>query len=219
MDISSFMRLLTLLSPIVLLTGVIIGTINIKKNPRIGYLIFGYFVAGLLIEIASRYWGQVSDAKNNLIFLSVAGIVDFLFFSILYILFFFSRKRIWLLFLSLPILLLLFYMMYHKVVWTPSGFDAYDKVICDGIIVFYALVSSYDLINGKEEIRKDIMRVNAAVLVFFSLDLLFSLTTNFLINAGTHFVIYFWILRFVLLTTLYTTLAYTLWQIGKNRKH
>src|SRR3989338_6946728 len=199
MDISSFMRLLTLLSPIVLLTGVIIGTINIKKNPRIGYLIFGYFVAGLLIEIASRYWGQVSDAKNNL--------------------FFFSRKRIWLLFLSLPILLLLFYMMYHKVVWTPSGFDAYDKVICDGIIVFYALVSSYDLINGKEEIRKDIMRVNAAVLVFFSLDLLFSLTTNFLINAGTHFVIYFWILRFVLLTTLYTTLAYTLWQIGKNRKH
>jgi hypothetical protein len=95
--------------------------------------------------------------------------------------------------------------MYHKAALIPSAFDAYDKVICDGIIVFYALLSSYDLINGKEEVRTDVMRVNAVVLLFFSLDLLFSLTTNFLINAGTHFVIYFWILRFVLLTTLYTT--------------
>jgi hypothetical protein len=206
-------------SPIVLLTGVIIGTINIKKNPEIGQLIFGYFIAGLLLEITSRYWGQVNEAKNNLIFLSISGIVDFLFFTVLYIRFFFGRKRTWLLFLSFPTLILLFYMMYHKAALIPSAFDAYDKVICDGIIVFYALLSSYDLINGKEEVRTDVMRVNAVVLLFFSLDLLFSLTTNFLINAGTHFVIYFWILRFVLLTTLYTTLAYTLWQIGKNRKH
>lgn len=219
MNISSFMELLTLLSPIVLLTGVVIGSINIMKNPKIGHLIFGYFIAGLLLEIASRYWGQVSDAKNNLIFLSISGVVDFLFFTVLYIRFFFGRKRMWLLFLSFPTLIMLFYMMYHKAALIPSAFDAYDKVICDGIIVFYALLSSYDLINGKEEVRTDVMRVNAVVLLFFSLDLLFSLTTNFLINAGTHFVIYFWILRFVLLTTLYTTLAYTLWQIGKNRKH
>ncbi len=219
MDISLFMRSLTLVSPIVLLTGVIIGTINIKKNPEIGQLIFGYFIAGLLLEITSRYWGQVNEAKNNLIFLSISGTVDFLFFTVLYIRFFFGRKRTWLLFLSFPTLILLFYMMYHKAALIPSAFDAYDKVICDGIIVFYALLSSYDLINGKEEVRTDVMRVNAVVLLFFSLDLLFSLTTNFLINAGTHFVIYFWILRFVLLTTLYTTLAYTLWQIGKNRKH
>ena len=219
MDISLFMRSLTLVSPIVLLTGVIIGTINIKKNPEIGQLIFGYFIAGLLLEITSRYWGQVNAAKNNLIFLSISGVVDFLFFTVLYIRFFFGRKRMWLLFLSIPTLVLLFYMMYHKAALIPSAFDAYDKVICDGIIVFYALISSYDLINGKEEVRTDVMRVNAVVLLFFSLDLLFSLTTNFLINAGTHFVIYFWILRFVLLTTLYTTLAYTLWQIGKNRKH
>ncbi len=219
MDIGSFMRLLTLVSPIVLLTGVIIGTINIKKNPKIGQLIFGYFIAGLLIEIASRYWGQVNSAKNNLIFLSVAGIVDFLFFTVLYIWFIFTRKREWLLFLAFFTILLLLYMIYHKVALVPSAFDAYDKVICDGVIVFYALLSSYDLISRKEEIRTDIMRINAVVLLFFSLDLLFSLTTNFLINAGTHFVIYFWILRFVLLTTLYTTLAYTLWQIGKNRKH
>jgi hypothetical protein len=213
------MELLTLLSPIVLLTGVVIGSINIMKNPKIGHLIFGYFIAGLLLEIASRYWGQVSEAKNNLIFLSISGVVDFLFFTVLYIRFFFGRKRMWLLFLSFPTLIMLFYMMYHKAALIPSAFDAYDKVICDGIIVFYALLSSYDLINGKEEVRTDVMRVNAVVLLFFSLDLLFSLTTNFLINAGTHFVIYFWILRFVLLTTLYTTLAYTLWQIGKNRKH
>jgi len=219
MDISLFMRSLTLVSPIVLLTGVFIGSINIKKNPEIGQLIFGYFIAGLLLEITSRYWGQVNTAKNNLIFLSISGVVDFLFFTILYIRFFFGRKRTWLLFLSFPILVLLFYMMYHKAALIPSAFDAYDKVICDGIIVFYALLSSYDLINGKEEVRTDVMRVNAVVLLFFSLDLLFSLTTNFLVNAGTNFVIYFWILRFVLLTTLYTTLAYTLWQIGKNRKH
>ncbi|MBI3237512.1 MAG: hypothetical protein HYZ43_01485 [Flavobacteriia bacterium] len=219
MDISLFMRSLTLVSPIVLLTGVIIGTINIKKNPEIGQLIFGYFIAGLLLEITSRYWGQVNAAKNNLIFLSISGVVDFLFFTVLYFRFFFGRKRTWLLFLSFPTFILLFYMMYHKAALIPSAFDAYDKVICDGIIVFYALLSSYDLINGKEEVRTDVMRVNAVVLLFFSLDLLFSLTTNFLINAGTHFVIYFWILRFVLLTTLYTTLAYTLWQIGKNRKH
>lgn len=217
MDISLFMRLLTLLSPIVLLTGVVIGIVNIRKNPKIGQLIFGYFIVELIIEIASRYWGQVN--KNNLIFLSVAGIVDVLFFSTLYVRFLFGRKRVWLLFISLPTILLLFYMMYHKVALKPSGFDAYDKVICDSIIVLFALISSYDLITGKEEVRKDVMRVNAAVLLSFSLDLLISLTYNFLINAGTHFVIYFWILRFVLLTTLYTTLVYTLWQIGKNRKH
>lgn len=219
MDVSLFMRLLTLVSPIILVIGVIIGGVNIKRNPKIGQLIFGYFIAALLVEGASRYLGQMNSAKNNLIFLSVAGIVDLLFFSALYIGFFFHRKRVWLLFISMPTLLLLIYMMYRKIALTPSAFDAYDKVICDVIIVFYALVSSYDIISMKEEIRQDVMRVNAASLLFFSLDLLFSLATNFLVNAGTHFVIYFWILRFVLLTTLYTTLVYTLWQIGKNRKH
>lgn len=212
---------LSLLSPAILLAGVIIGAVHFRKNPSVGRLIFWYLVCALFVDVLSRYWGLLSGSRNNLIFLSITGVIDLAFFSLLYNRYFGTKKMYVLPVLSILVLAGVTCNMCYKGfgLTEAAEYQSYDKLVCDGLIVLYALRNMYDLLSGKGPLKTEVIRVNGAVLLFFSLDLLISLATNFLINAGLHFVIYFWIIRLALLTTLYTILIYTLWLTGKNPKH
>jgi len=210
---------ITFLSPLFLLCGVIMGGVFFKKISSTGKLILCYLIAVLFIDLLSRYLGFISGNKNNLILLSINGIIDLTFFSLLYSLYYIGSKHAILRIITFVALLVVIYLLFEKTFKVISGFDSYDKVICDGIIVVYAMMSMLDLLKSKSILSKEILRVNTIVLLFFSFDLLFSLVINFLMNAGLNYVIYFYLLRTALLLTLYILLIHTLWQTGKNRKH
>ncbi len=210
---------ITVLSPLILIFGVILGVVNFKKITPIGKLIFFYVLTVFGLDLLSRYLGFISGSKNNLILLSINGIIDLTFFSLLYTKYYIGSKLIILRIITLVALFVVIYLLFGKTFITTSGFDSYDKVMCDGIIVVYAIISMLDLLKSKSILSKDMIRVNAGVLLFFSFDMLFSLVINFLLNAGLNYGIYFYLLRSTLLLTLYIVLIHTLWQTGKNRKH
>lgn len=212
------MQYLSLLSPIVLVIGLVIGVLHFKKYPKIAKLILGYFFLQLVVELTSRYFGFVNAAKNNLFLFSIVAILDVLFYTSLYYFFILQQKRVWLLGLIATGLTFLIIIMSQKNSVPLSSFDSYEKVIADACVCLLAVISSFEMVTGKNNIKTGIMRINAAVLLYFSLDILISLTSNFLINAGASFIIYFWLLRLILLLFLYSIFTTTLWHLGRNRK-
>jgi len=216
MDTKELMIGLSFLSPLFLLTGIGLGLARYRKVDGKHHLILWYLLVALVIDLLSRYWSWTQN--NNLVFLSVTGIVDLLFISCLYLKYFLPKNRIYLIYPTAIILLLVlinivFYN--HKLAAT---FQSYDKLICNVTIVGYCLICFLDILKRKKNNRA-IMRINGAVLLFFSVDILISMTSNFLINEALHLVVYFWLLRLLLLLYMYLVLIHTLWQTGKNRKH
>jgi hypothetical protein len=211
---------LSYLAPFVLLAGCILGGINYAKNPSVGRWIFWYLLVSLGLDIVSRYWGFFSSEKNNLFLFSVNGLIDLLFFSRLYGKFFrFSYKTLLQVVSIIVGVIVAGNIVFQGKQSFVANFQAYDKLLCDGVIFVFALISMFDLLRGKGELKQEIIRINVAVLLYFSLDMLMSLIMNFLVNAGLkNLVAYFWFLRLGLLITLYLILIYTLWQTGKNRK-
>jgi hypothetical protein len=216
MTANEVMHTVVYMTPATLLTGCVIGVARYRKSSFGGKLIFWYLISMLCFEIAAQYWGQ---AKNNLFLLTLNGIVDLLFFSLLYVKYFNISSKFLLLGLSALVgTAVLTTMLFNGMYKLVAEFQLYDKVACDAVVFLYALISMFDLLKGKGEVKREIVRVNIAVLLYFSLDMLISLIINFLINAGINFLIYFWFLRQALLLTLYIILIYTLWQTGKNPK-
>jgi hypothetical protein len=217
MTVNEIMHDLSYLSPVTLFAGCVIGMIGYTKISPMGKLIFWYLASMLCIDIVARYWAN--SASYNLFLLSVAGLTDLFFFSWLYVKYFQVSFRIPLLTISslvgLAVLTTTVFYNSHKMI---AEFQSYDKVACDSVLFIYALISMLDLLRGKGEVKREIVRVNVAVLLYFSLDMLISLIINFLVNAGLNFLVYFWLLRLALLLTLYIILIYTLWQTGKNPK-
>jgi hypothetical protein len=206
---------------LVLLVGCIFGGINYSKNPSVSRWIFWYFVASLGLDIVSRYMGFFSSHGNNLFLFSVNALIDLIFFARLYIRFFQTNYKLLLQVVSVLVgTIVTANMAFHGDTIFVASFQAYDKLLCDGVIFIMALISMLDLLRGKGELKKEILRLNIVVLLYFSLDMLMSLIMNFLVNSELkYFLAYFWLLRLALLITLYIILIHTLWQTGKNRKH
>lgn len=217
MTANEVMHIVVYLSPVTLLTGVVLGAIRYTRTAPVGRWIFYYLVVMFCFEVAASYWGN--NANNNLFLLSLNGIVDLVFFSLLYVKHFHVSSKVFLLGISClvgtGVLTTILFNGSHKMI---AEFQLYDKVACDGVLFVYALISMFDLLKGKGELKREIVRVNVAVLLYYSLDMLISLIINFLVNAGFNFLVYFWFLRLALLITLYIILIYTLWQTGKNPK-
>jgi hypothetical protein len=220
-DVLMLMQAASYLSPLVLLAGCVIGGITYKKNPAVSRWIFLYLLVSLALDILSRYWGKISSDKNNLFLLSVNGLIDLIFFSRLYLKFMgFSYPK---LVKVVTIIIGSFAAVSVVLRGTKGGapdFQVYDKMMCDGAIFVFALASMFDLLRGKEELRREIVRINATVLLYSALNMLMSLIMNFLINTGFKTIAgYFWVLRLGLVITLYLILIHIIWQTGKNRKH
>lgn len=206
----------TFLTSLILGGGVLIGFVSFRNFSKMHWVLLAYLIIELLLEQISRYFGTTGN-RNNLIFLSVSGLIDVVFYTLFYQLFLFEKRRLWLGILSGSVLLLLLWMGMNKSV-NATIFNSYDKVISNALVVLYAIVSSFDLISGKGPVRKEVMRINAAVLLAYSLDILFSMTFNFLINVDQSYVIYFFILRVAFIQLLYFIFGFTLWKTGKNLK-
>lgn len=208
---------LSLVTPFVLLIGVVIGLFYFKRYPGVLKCILGYLFVMLSIEALSMYFGLINAAKNNLFLFSLVALVNGVFYSIFYGVFLLKKRRIWLISISLSAVLWLILVVITKSGVPITAFESYEMVLADGLVCLCAVVSSYDLITRKEKINPNIMRANAPILLFFSLDLLIQLTSNFLLNTGKSY-IYFWVLRLVMMVFLYSAFTLFLWRLGRNPK-
>ena len=221
MNTTELMNMSSLLSPLVLVLGVITGFLRYPRLSGKYKWILGYLCCALMIDLLSRYWGLFTSQKNNLVFLSISGLIDLLFICGLYVFHYLPKKQRWLVYPTAAVFCLVLFNLFFSGSFTASTntFQSYDKLICNMLIVVYCLFCFMELLQHKREEHREIMRVNSAVLIFFCVDILISMAANFLVNEAIGLVIYFWVLRLLLMTGMYLILIYTIWRTGKNPKH
>lgn len=214
-------HIVSFLAPVILLTGVIAGVWKWRTGGALRKWLWGYLCIGLVLDLLSRYFGYIAANRNNLIMFPVGGIVDVVFVAGFYGFFVRTALRPHLLILAVLAIINASVSIVFKLEQQSgvAGFEMYEKVICDGVIILYALVSMLDMMRETKRIQPLVLRMSTIVLLCFSMDMLTALLSNFLVNAGLNYVLYFWALRMVLTITLYLILTYTVWQTGKNPKH
>lgn len=211
--------LLTIISPILLLIGIIIGAYYRKHLNRCFLLLFGFLILGFITEILSRYLGLYSNLRYNLFLIPIYGLTELLLFSVLYYKYLLkSKNRLLQYFIVILIILILVDISRIGNMFIAKKFQSYGKVIADGGIVMLCLFYYWEVIKGKIKSTTEINILNAANIIFFSLSLLIFLSINFLVNANYDLVMIFWFFNLIIISLYYTTLILLIWQNGKTRK-
>jgi len=214
-NLKEILNILTLLSPATLIAGVIIGLINYRERNVVGRAITIYMLLMLLVDLASRIFEYYY--KNNLIILVVYSLLELLLFTYFFYKYFFkARHRIVFVICVLSALYILWELFTFKRM-AAKDFQSYAKVADNFTVITLVLAFYYERINRFRESKWDYFQLNAIILIFFSVTLIFFLPFNFIINiSGLQF--YFWL--GILLTTVlfYLYLTWYLWKNGRTRR-
>lgn len=210
---------ITFSTPLVLLIGIFVGLSCFRRLKPGGRLVFYYLAICLLIDLLSRYFGIVSHLKNNAFLLPIFAFLELLVFSILYYKHIFrSKSKFLLLFIVIMhLIVLLDVASLSKLLYQKSIFS-FGKVIADVSILFFCMVYYWKLSMGQISIILEYTRLNAAIFIYYSINLIIFLSLNFLVNNRLSIVTFFWTINIVSAVSFYLFLTYLIWQNGKIRK-
>jgi hypothetical protein len=198
---------LTYSSPLVLLIGILVGLTYFRRLSQGNRIIFYYLVICLLMDLLCRYFLHVSHLKTNLFLLPIFAFLELLVFSVLYYKYIFRSKSklLWLFIVVMHLIVLVDVATLSRLFHKESIFS-YGKVIADISILFFCMMYYWKLSKGQISIVSKYMRLNAAILIYYSINLIIFLSHNF------------WAVNLVSAVSFYLYLTYLIWQNGKIRK-
>lgn len=215
MTFSSFLEFSMWLVPFLLLSGMTLGIYYYSVlELKYRYFIL-YFAICLLIDIVSRIAGDFYG--NNLLFLVVFSLLELLFFYKFYSTCFFKRK--------IPkhfvaILIACMYMIgeiYVLSTTRPEEFQSYSKTLGSFIILLMVIDFMFEMLN-KKQFNNELLKFNSILIIYFSINLIFFLPVNFLINAPSHIKFYFWFVHLIMTIIFYLFILIGIWKNGVKRK-
>jgi len=207
--------LLTFLSPVVLLMGVVIGCYYYKLLNFIHKSITWYMLAMLCVDLTSRIFRTYD---NNLLILLVYSLMELILFVVFYYYALFKQRHIFTLITSIAgTIYIIWEISVFKKIETKN-FQSYAKVVDDFIVIMLVLTFFYEKINIYKETKWDNFRLNAVILGFFSINLLFFLPYNFIINKSSGLQFYFWFGIIIITVLFYSYLTHSIWKNGRTRK-
>lgn len=210
---------ITLISPIILILGIAIGIYCRKHLTGCFRLLLLYLILGFVTEVMSKYFGSFSNLKYNLFLIPIYALLELLLFSILYYKHVVkSKNRYFLYFIFVLLGLILIDLSRIGSMFNASSFQSYGKVIADAGIVIFCLIYYLDVVKGKIKPTFELNVLNAASLIFFSLNLIIFLAINFLVNANYGIVMFFWFFNLTIVCLYYIIIIYLIWRNGKTRK-
>lgn len=209
----------TLISPLILFFGIIVGLYYRKHLIGCFRLLLTYMVFGFVSELVLRFFGYYSIVKYNLFLIPIYALLELLLFSILYYKHVVkSKSRFFLYFIFVLLGLILIDLSRIGSMFNASSFQSYGKVIADAGIVVFCLIYYLDVVKGKIKPTFELNLLNAASITFFSLNLIIFLAINFLVNASYDIVMFFWNFNLVIVCLYYIIIIYLIWRNGKTRK-
>lgn len=149
----------------------------------------------LLVEVSSSVIGTVY--KNNHIVMPFYSLIELLFFSWFYKVFFLGDKfrKFFLPPVVMGILFIVFELLYYFVLQTPNPhtYQPYSKTVDNAIILamaFTVLNANMSSANGR--FGWDGFWFNMIVILFFTYNTIFFLPFNFMVNAPVEWKFLFW---------------------------
>lgn len=215
MTFSSFLELSMWLVPLILISGIILGiyyyaAIELKYR----YFIL-YFGICLLIDIVSRIAGNFYG--NNLLFLVVFSLLELLFFYKFYRTCFFKRKVPRHFVATLIACIYMTGEIYLLSTTRPEEFQSYSKTLGSFIILLMIIDFLFEMLN-KKQLNNDLLKFNSILIIYFSINLIFFLPVNFLINAPSYIKFYFWFVHLIVTILFYLFIMIGIWKNGVKRK-
>ena len=212
-------NIVTFISPIILIVGVLLGIFMFKRLKKSNKLLVFYLVFSLTFDILSRYFGYIAQSKYNLFLIPVYGFLESGFLSVLYYRYILRSKSKYLLsFIVFMHLLILVEIFFGKGLFHPESFQSFGKVIADASIILYSIYFYLKIFKGQIPIRSEYAFLNAVVLIYFSINLIIYLAINFLVNAQFKLVVAFWIINLLSVIVFELILISLLWKDGRTRK-
>jgi len=211
--------LISSLSPITLMLGIIVGLRYLRYICK-GYRLLVVYLAGAFItDLLFRYFGYYSHLKYNLFLFPIFGFFELVVISVLYYKYIFKRVSKSLFAFTVTMLLLITGEIFsiNKLLQIKT-FYSFGKVIADVSIIWFCLIYYWQVFKGEIPVKSKYGTLNAAILIYFSINLVLSLPLNFLVNEKLNVVVIFWIVNLISMLLFYFLLIYLIWQDGKTRK-
>jgi hypothetical protein len=207
---------LTMLSPAILSTGIVVGLYKYKLLNDITKSIILYFIVMLALDITGRI---LEDFGNNFIILHTYSFLELLLLLYFYFKFLFKARHNILLGLGIIGIL---YIIWEIVIFNQvkaKDFQPYSKTLDNFIVILLALAFLQEKITRFKESKWDNFQLNIVILIFFTLNLIFFLPFNFLVNESTGLKFYFWLGNLILTLSFYSYLTYSIWKNARIAKH
>lgn len=207
-------------SPVLLSLGVILGLTKLSKLKNEDQLIVLFFLTALFVDLLSRYYGYISDNKNNLFFLQINSLFELSFFSVLLNKHLVKLNRQWIAYLLFGIIASVqIYQIAFTDTSTLYSFELYGKFLTGLYIITLCFIYFINLIK-KDEISEVNSNLNLIIVIsiWALIDLFISLIVNYLINGQLNYIIYFWILRMFAYLMLYSHFILKIWKTGRVKR-
>lgn len=214
MEFIRIIELLTYLYPIILAIGLIIGICYYKSLDSIHKNLPWYFFLMLAADLWSFYYGTYIS-NNNLIILIILSLVEMLAITYFYYTYLLRARHI---IISGLIVISTLYILWEIVNYRQDAtqFQSYAKVIDNFTVIILTLTFFHERINRYKDLKWENFRLNAIILGYFSINLIFFLPINFLINETTGLKFYFWFGNLIITIIFYFYLTILIWQNARS---
>ena len=211
----TFINLIVKIPFIILLISLFIGLFNIKRLDKLHKAILLYLMVMLLIDIISKV---LKLYGNNHIVLLIYSLVELLLITFFYYKYMLINKSKLLLTLSLVGACYIFYEIVNYIVSETNvkSFQPYSKVVDNFIIILLAFSYFLESINKTKNNHWKYFKLNAVILIFFTLNTIIFLPFNFLINESTGVKFYFWSANILMISIFYIYLTFLIIQNSKR---
>jgi hypothetical protein len=215
MTFSHVLSLFTTIVPLLLVVGIVVGIYYYCFLPLKYRYLLAYFGICLLIDVLSRVAGKLFE--NNLVLLIVFSLLELLFFYVFFRVCYFRRNV-----LKHTILVIAgcLYMMTEIFLLdkiAASAFQSYSKTLSSFLILVMVIDYLFDSLRHKGNVAESIPEL-AAFIIYFSINLIFFLPINFLINVSSELKFYFWCINLVVTILFYLFLVREIWKNGSTQK-
>lgn len=210
-----FLSISTLSVPVLLLLGIIIGTYFYKFTETRYRFLLVYLAICFGTDVLSRIIGEIYG--NNLLFILIFSLLELVFFTAFYLVCLFRRKEKKYILLTSAAVVFIIIELYLAGTSSPERFQPYSKVVGSFLILLMAISYLFEGIGKKQPDYSD-MKLNSVFIIYFSLNLIFFLPLNFLINVPSSVKFYFWCFNLILTISFYVFLIREIWKNGSTRK-
>ncbi len=216
MTFSSFLEILMLLVPIELIFGIALG-IYFYSYLKLPYKELTFYLAICLItDLLSRIAGDLLG--SNLVFFIIFSIFELLFFYFFYQKHFsYNKKR---LLMNAFVYLAVAYMLgelYYLLNTKPKEFQTYSRSLSSFVILVIIFDYLFKLLKSNN-LKSNQLKQCSILIVYCSINLIFFLPFNFLINVHSSVKFYFWFFNLITTVVFYSLIIKEIWKNGSKQK-
>ena len=215
MNLASILEISMWLVPIELGLGIVLGVYFFSSlTTTYRYLLF-YLVVCLVVDILSRVLGELYG--NNLTLIVVFSFLELICFYFLLRRCYFKRRVLRhsiMVFLASLYMFGEIFLLYNVSV---KEFQSYSKTLGSFVIVLMIVDFLFELVRSKQLTSKS-LRSNSIFIFYFSINMIFFLPINFLINVPSSIKFYLWCANLFVTVLFYSFIVWELWRNGLKQK-